>query len=121
MSTNTAADRENRLRRLKMYSGRDPVYGDKYKISNAVFDDSQPAKQPADGEEVKMKVKKGMSSKPGQQQKLLCHTFDVRKRKLRPGELSAEDKADVARAFGATDGVSIVDSREFTLDSSGWH
>jgi len=117
MSSSTAAERENRLRRLKIYSGRDPLYKDMYKVSHAQF----PDKPKPEVKDEKMKAKKGMSSKAGQQQPLICISLDPRKKKKEAGELTDDDREDVYRAFGATDGIRLVDSRESTLDEGDWH
>ena len=46
----------------------------------------------------------------------------TRKKKLRQGEVSDEEKRELAGYFGSDgDGVTVVDSREYTYDSQvGW-
>jgi hypothetical protein len=52
------------------------------------------------------------------------HSFIIsqksKKKSLKPGELIDNEKSDIQKAFGATDGVTIVDARESNYDG-GWH
>jgi hypothetical protein len=42
-------------------------------------------------------------------------------KKRKPSGLSEEDKSDIYRAFGATDGVSLVDEKTTYTDTQGAH